>query len=353
MDSSSEFSRHNRWVYPGFLGLFLLIGLFAAINPPRTFVFADSDAALKETARRLAERVAAIPGLHGPLRFEWHPQGNWAEGEGTRWQDSLRDAFDRRALQLSDEAGAPALAVYAAETPSEVVLTAKTHVGDRDEVRIVALPRSLLPPAELRVAPVRLKRQLLYESSDRILDAAWFSDGEETYLAILLYKNFDVVAVRLDPMGQIQQTLPLNVAGLKPTRDPHGELVFHGSQSSARLWGKTCDFSWNSAVEAKCRTEKFNMPGDSAWPADAVLTSPCGDANWTISDPGGEPTARAVLRLAPDGATQSSSATLTSEFPGPVLNFSPEQNSGGALLMVRNLSTGNYEVYKISLACGD
>ena len=352
MQSSAEFPRQNNRGYAIFCGALLLLGILAEISAPRQHVFADGDAALKDTTRKLADRVAAIPGLHGPLRLEWHPDETWSEGEGTRWEEALRDAFDRRALPLVSEGAAPALTVFAAETPTEVVLTAKTRVVDRDEIRIVAVLRTSLPPAELPVAPVRLERQLIYESPDRILDATSLSNNADDGFAVLLYRNFEVAALRLDATGAAKQSVVLN-ANLKPTRDPRGEIAIHGNAVSAQLWGKACDFSWDSAGEAKCRTEMATSSAQPAWPADAVIVSPCDDTNWTIGEPAGEPTARAVLRLVPDGATQGSSSTLTSEFPGPVLNVSSEQNQTNALVVARNLRTGNYEVYKITLVCGD
>lgn len=86
---------------------------------------------------------------------------------------------------------------------------------------------------------------------------------------------------------------------------------------------------------------------------DTVLTSPCDEANWTVSEGGNDPATREVLHLIPDGASEGSSATVMSEFPGPVLNVNAEQGSSSAMIVVRNLRTGNYEVYKISLVCGD
>jgi len=353
VQSSAATFRQNRWGRPVFLAALMLICVWTACSSSSCFVFADNDTPLRETARKLADRIVTIPGLHGPLRLEWHPDEKWPEGESARWVEMLRDAFDRRALQLSDDAAAPVLVVYAAETPTQVVLTAKTHIGERDEIRIITIPRSSLPPAELPVAPVRLERELLYENPDRILDATSFPDASDIGLAVLLYKNFEVTAIHVDAKGGIKQALPLNVAGLKPTRDPHADLTLHGTGGSVQLWGKQCDFSWESPGDVKCRPEKLNASSNSTSPDDAVLVSPCDETNWTITQPDSEPTVRAVLRLVPDGATQGSSATLTSEFPGPVLNINPEPNPSGALIVVRNLHTGNYEVYKITLACAD
>ena len=335
------------------LGIVLLFGSLSASYQPKASAFADSDTAMKETARKLAERIAGIPGLRGPWRLEWHPDEKWPAGEGARWLEMLRAEFDRRALPMDEEAGSAALAVYAQETPTEVVLSARAQVSDHEEVRIVEVARAALPPLETPVAAVRVERQLIYESADRILDAASLSNLAEGGLGVLLYKNFEVTALRVDLKGELKQSVPLNVAGLKPARDPRGEMAPRGAQVAVELWGKACEFSWDAPAEVKCRAEKASSPTKSNWRMDTVLTSPCDEANWTVSEGGNDPTSRDVLRLIPDGAIAGSSATVVSEFPGPVLNVNAGQNGSRALIVVRNLRTGNYEVYKITLVCGD
>jgi len=352
VQSSAKKFCQRKWRRPVFLGTLLLGGVLAASYRPRISVLADSDTPLKETARKLVERVAAIPELHPPLRLEWHPDEKWPADEGAHWLDMLRDEFDRRALPMSDDASAAALAVHAAETPTQVVLTAKTQLGGHDEIRIVATSRAVLRPAEMPVAPVRLERQLIYEAGDRILDAATLSNAAEGGLGVLLYKNFEVVALRVDIKGELVQTVPLNVAGLKPDRNPQGEMTPRENRISVQLWGKACDFSWDAAAEVKCHAEKTSLLKKSAWWMGTVLTSPCDESNWTFSEGSNDPTAHEVLHLIPEGAVEGSSAAVMSEFPGPVLNVNAEQNAGSALIVVRNLRTGNYEVYKIMLVCG-
>jgi hypothetical protein len=352
VQSSAEILKQKRMRLV-FQGAILLLGVWAAVHRPQLYVLADSETPVKETVRKLADRISGIPGLRGALRLDWHPDEQWPEGEATHWQDTLQEEFNRHALHMSDEATAEPLTVYAIVTPTQVVLTAKTRVGERDEVRIVAIPRTSLPPAEVRVTPVRLERQLIYESAERILDASSLWNGSEGGLAVLLYKNFEVIARRVDAKGEVKQTVTLNVPDLKPVRDPHAAIVPHGGQFTAQLWDQACDFSWASPAEAKCHAEKAPASEKSIWRINTVLASPCDQANWTISQPGSDPTVRDVLHLVPDGATQGGSADVPSEFPGPVLSVNDEQNPSSALVVARNLRTGNYEVYKITLACGD
>jgi hypothetical protein len=314
---------------------------------------ADGEVSMREAAQRLAERVAGIPGLHGALRFEWHPAGEWTEGESKHWRDMLRDEFEKRALNLTEDAGAPGIEVFAVETPAQVVLTAKTRAADRDEIRIVAVARALLPPGSLAVPPVRLEQRMIYESADRILDASSAGNGAEAGLAILLYRDFEIVALRVDLKGAVKQSVPLNAANLKPSRSPRAELTPRGGVISVELPGKACEFSWELPAEVKCHLEKPAASDRPRWRAATVLTSPCDGSNWKLLNSGSEPNAREVLQLVPEGMNRESSAAVLSEFPGPIQNANAEQNPGSALVITRNLRTGNYEIYKITLACGN
>jgi len=336
-----------------FVRLFIPIAVWAIICCFYGAVLADGDAALRETAQKLAERVAAIPGLHGAWRFEWHPDANWSEEESACWQEIVRSEFEKRALSLTEDAGAPALDVFAAETPAQVVLTARARVSERDEVRIVAVARVLLPPGSMPVAPVRLERQMIYKSPDRILDASSLGNGAEGGLAILLYRNFEIVALRVDPKGAVKEGVSLNPANLKPSRDPRGELTTRGGSVSVQLPGKSCEFSWEARGEVKCRAERPSPANKSGWRGETVLTSPCDGSSWKLLRSGSEPNAREVLQVVPDGALRESSAAVLSEFPGPIVGTDGEQNPSSALVIAQNLRTGSYEIYKITLACGN
>jgi hypothetical protein len=314
---------------------------------------ADDDVVLRETAQRLAERVAGIPGLHGVLRLEWHPDANWSEGESDRWQEILRGEFEKRALNLMGDAGALSLEVFAAETPTQVVLTAKTRVADREEIRMVAVDRALLPPGSPPVAAVRLERQMIYESVDRILDASSLGNGLEGGIALLLYRNFELVALRVDSKGGVKQSVSLDAANLKPSRDPRAELTMTGGAVTVALPGKACEFSWESPADVKCHVEKPAATDKAVSRGATVLTSPCDGSSWKLLNSGSEPNAREVLQVVPDRKSRESNAAVLSEFPGPIVGTNGEQNPSSGLVVAQNLRTGNYEIYKITLACGN
>ena len=321
--------------------LTLLFLCFVSLPPSLP---ADSNS-LDDAARQLADRIAAIPNLHGPLRLEIHADVNLAADPG--WQDTLRQELEKRRLTISEEPSAPLLKVGAVETPTQLVLTASARIGDRDDVRIVAVTRAAFTAPVLAVAPVRIARQLVYENSDRILDAAALGSAAEGGLAALLYRNEDLVALRLDSSGAIKQIVSLAAANLHASRDPRGELTDKGVTAEVLLPGKLCEFNWVAGEEPKCRAKK------TEWRTATVLTSPCDSSDWKLEARGDDWSSADLLQIVPDAAARAGSAALFNEFPGPILSINGERDPISALIVSRNLHTGNYEVYKITLVCGN
>ncbi len=323
---------------------FLLSLLFLCfVSQPPTLP-ADSNS-LDDAARQLADRIAAIPTLHGPLRLEFHADANLAAG--STWQDTLRQELDKRHLTVTEEPSAPLLKVGAVETPTQLVLTASARIGDRDDVRIVAVTRAAFTAPALAVAPVRIARQLVCESSDRILDASALGSAAEGGLAVLLFRNAELFALRLDSSGAVKQTISLAAANPHVSRDPRGELTDKGATAEVLLPGKICEFTWATGEEPKCRAKKTEAR------TATVLASPCDATNWKLEAKGDDWSSADLLQIVPDAAARAGSAALFNEFPGPILSINGERDPGSALIVVRNLHTGNYEVYKITLVCGN
>lgn len=302
--------------------------------------------------KRLVERIAGISGLRGPLRLEWQGDPRWSEGENENWEDAIRGELEDRSLTLSREASATPLVIHAEETPTQVVLTAAARIGERQEVRIVSVARTLLPPATAPVAAIRLERQMIFESPDRILDAVSLGAGDEGGLGVLLYENFEIVALRVDPKGAEQERVSLAAANLPPTRDPRAEIYSKNGGVFVKVPGKLCEFAWSGPGDSHCRAQKPAAPGKREWRSETVLGSPCDGGDWKVAA-GGKTTSPSELQLVPEGEFAGAGSVVTSDFPGPILSVNGDESLNGALAVVRNLRTGNYEIYKITLACGD
>lgn len=300
---------------------------------------------LDDSLRQLVDRVAAIPNLHGPLRLQFFQDPAFEADTGKDWQSTVRKEFEAHHLSLSDDPAATLLRIGLAETPTQLVLSAATRIGDKDEVRFLTLPRTAFRAANLPAVPVRIERQLIYQSPDRILDAS--SNGPQGGLILLLYRAPALSVLRFDSSGQLTQTIALSPANFPPSRDPRAELTVRADDGTILLPAKTCDFSWAASTEPKCR------PAIPVWRATTVLTPSCDAGGWKLLADGPDYSTPDVLQVLPDSSLRQGSAALLSDFPGPILGINAGQTPASALVVTKNLQTGNYEVYKITLACGN
>ncbi len=332
------------WLRHFYSVLFSLSLIFVAVPPGS----AAESGSLKDAAKQLADRLANIPNFHGPVRLEFLERNKAAaSGADEEWKAAMRDELESRHVTVTQDSNALALRVAVTQTPTQMVMTAAIKLGEREEVRIVTTSRAAAPAENLPVAAVRLERQLVYESADRILDASTLWNGEEKGMALLLLRKAELLAIKLDGNGAVTQTVSLATAYARLGRDPRAELLPKGAQTELHISGRACEFAWTAATDVKCRNVK------QVWREAATLTAPCDSGDWKLEADGNDWTTPDLLQAVPADSTRQNAAAAIAEFPGPVLSINGEQNPSNALIVIRNLRTGNYEVYKITLACGD
>jgi hypothetical protein len=323
------------------VSLFFAVSLLSAQSPT------PQPVSLDDALHQLADRIASMPNLHGPFRLEILEDSSLAAETGKDWQDVFRKELESRHINLTEDPAAALLRIGVAETPTEIVLSAGVRLADRDEVRLVTFPRATFRLASLPVAPVRLEKQLVYQSTDRLLDASSLWNGASTGMVLLAVRNGELAVLRIDASGALQQSVPLTVAGPLLSRDPRAELTAQADAVSVLLPGRTCQFTWAASGDAKCHSVK------STWRAATVLTPSCDAGGWKLLADGSDWTTPDLLQAVPENSMQKGSASILSDFPGPIISTNGEQNPSSALAVTRNLRTGNYEVYKITLACGN
>jgi hypothetical protein len=327
--------------------IFVVLSIAMALFLFPLSCFAAGNASLDDAIRQLADRVAAITNLRGPLRLQFFEDSNFEAETGKDWQVTFRKEIENHHLVLTDDPAATPLHIGFAETPTQLVLSAVTRVSEKEEVRLLSLPRTAFRAASLPVAPIRIERQLVYQSADRILDASSLGNGAEGGMALLAGPNATPAVLRIDSSGQLAQTISLPSTPGPVTRDPRGELSVHANEVAVLLSAKSCEFTWAASSDAKCHT------ATPTWRAPIVLTPTCGTGGWKLLADGPDWVTPGVLQVVPDAALRQGSAALLSDFPGPILSINGGQNPASALVVTRNLRTGNYEVHKITLACGN
>jgi hypothetical protein len=309
----------------------------------------SNGAPLEEATRQLAERLASVPGIRGPFHLEFFQDPAVASESNKEWQSIFRQELEKRHLTLTEDQNATALRVGVGQTPTQMIFSACVRVGDKDEVRFVTLPRASVHTANQPVVPVRIEKQLVYESVNRIVDASSLWNAAEPALILLVYQGSELTVQRLDGTGKLDSSVSLAAAAIRPSRDLRAELLLHAEDASVIFAGKSCQLSLAvaGAAEPKCHTAK------PAWRGAAVLTPSCDAGSWRLQADGADWSSSDLLQVVPADSSHKGSAGMFSDFPGPILSMAGEQNPASALVVTRNLRTGIYEVYRITLVCGN
>jgi hypothetical protein len=329
--------------------VFALLFLFlaVAITASAQSLPLDNNTPLDDALRQLADRVASISGLRGPVRLEFFQNVSGVADGRDEWQETFRKELEKRHLGVTQDPSAALLRAGLAETPTQLVLSASVRASEKDEVRLVSLSRGSLPTNNLSVVPVRIEKQLVFESLERILDASSLWNGTESGMVLLVYHDSELSVFRLDGSGALKQSTPLPAGAARLSRNPSGELVVHAEDVNVLLPGKTCQFTWAGSADAKCHSTK------PTWRGSTVLTPGCDAGSWKLQSDGTDWTTSDLLQVVPVDSSRKGSSGMFSDFPGPILSINGEQNPASALVVTRNLRTGNYEVYRVTLACGN
>jgi hypothetical protein len=301
---------------------------------------------LEDAVHQLVERVSAIPNFGGAVRIQFFQDAAWASETGKDWQDVFRKELEKSRFTITEDAAGNVLRVGLAETPTALVLSAGVRVNEKEEARFAMLPRTAFRAANLPVVPVRIEKEQVFQSGDRILDAGALT-GNETGLLLLAFRGTEPSVMRVDGAGGITQIVSLASVGVRTSRDLRGEVSAESNEANVILPGKSCQVGWAAAGDVKCR------PAKAAWRASVVLKPSCDAEGWKLVADGADWSSPDLLQVVPESALRKRSAALLSDFPGPILSIAAGQSASSALVVTRNLRTGNYEVYKVTLACGN
>jgi hypothetical protein len=241
------------------------------------------------------------------------------------------------------------------------------------------------PPVPVRPA-LALEKRIVWEQPAPILDLAIVADQ-----LVLLDTTRIARYQRNGAKWELKETSPLSAVN---ARDPRGRLEITGDSLSAELPGMQCKGTWKPSLAIQCeeggrfpagrntidvhdwRGAFFNDAEigeehvvaeadgrshlyDSAhspvavfeeWGSDVVpVKDSCGGSYLAASAPTDRKSADSIaLYIVMDRAPVRVSEPA--EFPGPVTALWP--TTSGALAIARNLSTGSYAAYALSMDCG-
>jgi hypothetical protein len=306
---------------------------------------------LEDAARALARKVAAVPQRYYPLSLSWQNWSSVPEAQLQLLRESFVNELGSGVVVDSRESNAHALRVFLQDTPTGILLVAAVPSSNGEQIRMIELPRSSLPVPGKPAGDLRLQKELIWQQREPILDAIEYTNDSSKQSLFLLLTREAFWFFRGGTDGWVlQDSKPIPLPEVS-TRDSRGQIRFsseHEDRAFVDLPGRVCDVRLMDTVVIHCES------GSQPWGEGRFLTSPCTRAVWWLQADSGDWTTPDRLLLRNPGGEKTDPFVAELELPGPVMSISaPGKILRPNTVVVHNLSSGNYEVYRITLACGD
>ncbi len=231
-----------------------------------------------------------------------------------------------------------------------MIFTASVPAEGSSNVAIEEVARSFVASDARPSNAIRLEKELLRQQEAKILSAALSasSAGGEKRMMILT-KDALVVYGEEQQAWKPRATKPLPPGSYQPQRSARGQLLLadeNVSQVGILLPGRRCETNWTDESPVVCSFSNTEMHA-----ARLLAAQACGTHTWWLRSDGTDWTAEDRLLLRNSGAANNAAPVAELSVPGPVVSISAGPDSGSATVVVRNVVTGNYEVYRVALAC--
>ena len=279
----------------------------------------------------------------------WNNQEAVTEANSQQWKSAFVDELQKQGDSSSSAAGNCPVSVFLQRTPAGIVLTAEVETGNGRQHLFAAISRAGIPAETNSSSSPRLEKEILWQQSERVLDAIFVhaENGGNDRL-IILQKETLVVQEKQSGVWKLVVSKPLGEAAFTQ-RAPRGELSFSLDQPDKvkiSSQGKSCQTALNDTAALSCQ------PSSEPARTGMLLASTCDSRVWWLRGDGGDSTTPDRFELVISAAPQSQPPVAELATPGPILSISSGEALRADTAVVFNLATGNYEIYRIALACG-
>lgn len=323
--------------------LFLLILLAAPVA-------ARSDS-LENSTGDLAARIAENLNARAIVDLQVRNASTLSPADVSRIAKSLRSALQAQGVQISTGNASPTVRVTLSENLRGLIWTAEITQGQNSRVVVLAVARPEQSSSPSSAMPVALRATRFWEASDRILDALTVPAPGGGQRLLLLYPSGLVIR-----KGSGEFIAKLEVASAQTgTREPEGNFTENESTIVFSLAPRTCTVNLAESALGECHQIRGKVSpapslagkGDPA----AKLDSVCGGDLWLATGTGDD-TQPDFVQAFTEGPSSLSAASNELKMPGPVLALHGVAGTPAAIAIVRNLRTGSYEAYRVSITCG-
>jgi hypothetical protein len=323
-------------------------------------------ATLEEAAKELAQKIAAALPAQENVSCEIRNISSLKPEETARIEQALKAELQERGVRLTSTGAETAVVVTLSENFTNLVWTGEIHKGDALHVVLIDVRRSPENRAVPNAMPVTIRSEKFWEGPERILDAGEVSDGVgKSWLVLLLPGGLMIKDKQTGSMSTLEIASTQSAS-----RDPMGKVDFGeiGNVIGFSLPPRVCTVN----LETRSFTECLPADGPNDKPApgryplmidgspaglpppgkgmELVVPPVCGAASEFLASGARDYTQTDSLQLfqTESGGPVAVSAEL--DFPGPIVALHAALIASRAI--VRNLTTGNYEAYRLSFSCG-
>jgi hypothetical protein len=327
---------------------FVSIFIFIAGNP----IFAQPPPqSLEEGIERLARKAAALP-HERRMSLIWTNHATLSEqrSENLRGMFAARLESGAQIRWVQGEA-APGLRVFLEQTPSQIVITASVPAEGNSSVVMEQVARTLAAGEEKLAVPVRIEKELMWQQETKILSAALPASSVGTAKKMVVLTE-EALLVYRGELGVWKLLATKVLPGPKQApRVARGQLLLvedNLEQIGILLPGRRCEGNLADESPIVC------AGGSAEWRSGRLLALPaCGTQTWWLKSDGTDWASEDRLQLRASGAASNAVPVAELNVPGPVFSIGAGVDGASAAVVVRNISTGNYEVYRVALSCAN
>jgi hypothetical protein len=306
--------------------------------------------ALEDGVERLAKKAAALP-HERRMSLVWTSHAALTEQRVERLRAAFAAQMEAGQVRFVDGETAPALRVAIEQTPTQFVFTATVPGEGSTSVAIEEVARSM---AGIDASPgnsVRLEKEFVWQQETKILSAALLAVGTDGGKRLAVLTDETLLIYGGAPGNWKLENSKALPGPRQAQRSARGQLMLaedRSGQVGILLPGRRCEASVADDSPVACA----NVTAD--WPSGRLMAlASCGRQAWWLKSDGVDWTSNDRLLLRNIGAGREAAAVAELDVAGPVISISAGENAGDAAVVVRNLRSGNYEVYRVALACGD
>ncbi len=331
-----------------------LLFLFVLLGTP----LAARSATLEDSARELARNIAAMLPANGELSCEIRNISSLNPDDVVRIEQTLKTELQGRCVRIQPNGSeAAGVVVTLSENVKGLMWTAEIQQGTGHREILQAVPQSPVSSMAVKALPIVLRAERFWDGPERILDAGSAAAPDGDRLVILLLADA-VLIQNANTNSESRIDIPLAIP-TSTLREPSGKLSLQDGNILVAVHGRrNCAISLESDALVQCEDNQGEttaadgrpVPGGQVVPAPANCTHGSG-IPWFVTGTGDD-TQPDYLEVK---VSQNLGATIASNrvnFPGPVLAIHGALSDASNTVIVRNLQTGNYEAYRLSISCG-